>query len=45
MEEFEDECAKLRERVQELEDSENDARIKWEMAAKDKEDMKKKMLK
>jgi hypothetical protein len=43
MEEFEEECMKLRERVQELEDGENDTRIKFEMAIKDKEDLKKKL--
>ena len=43
MEEFEEECMKLRERVTELEDSQNDNRIKWELAYKDKEDLKKKL--
>jgi len=43
MEQFEDECMHLRSRVQELEDVENDNRIKCELALKDKEDIKKKL--
>lgn len=43
MEEFEEECMTLRARVNELEDTENDNRIKFELAWKDKEDFKKKL--
>ncbi len=43
MEEFEEECTQLRARVAELEDFQNDNRIKTELAMKDKEDFKKKL--
>jgi hypothetical protein len=43
MEHFEEECVTLRARVEELETSENDNRIKWELAFKDKEELKKKL--
>lgn len=43
MEEFEEECMHLRQRVQELETRENDNKIKSDMAIKDKEELKKKL--
>lgn len=43
MEEFEEECMHLRERVKELEDRENDNRIKCDLALRDKDDLKKKL--
>lgn len=43
MEEFEEECMHLRNRVEELETTQNDNRIKTDMAIKDREDIKKKL--
>ena len=43
MEEFEEECMQLRQRVEELETREKDNKIKYEMAIKDKEESKKKL--
>lgn len=43
MEGFEEECMQLRKRVSELEQRENDNKIKCDMATRDKEDIKKKM--
>ena len=43
MEDFEEECMHLRNRVQELETRENDNKIKLDMAVKDKEELKKKL--
>lgn len=43
MESFEEECTQLRLRTHELEQREGDNRIKYEMAAKDKDDLKRKM--
>lgn len=43
MEEFEEECMHLRSRVKELEDRENDNKIKCDIALKDKDEFKKKL--
>jgi hypothetical protein len=43
METFEDECTKLRSRVHELEERENDNKIKYELASNDKDDLKRKL--
>lgn len=43
MEQFEEECVQLRARVEELEQRENDNKIKCDLATRDKEELKKKL--